>query len=92
MIIYDTLLSSEEFAFHITGCARNERESQQKIYAVFFRQAMELCEYYTNTKKEALAILNKGFLKIFSKIAIYSPTCAFELSSFQNWLHEIITG
>ena len=86
----DVMLSSEEFTFHIKGCALNKRDSQKKIYTSFYSKAFEICSYYANTNEEAIEILNKGFLKVFKQIAFFSSTCTNQLSSFQGWLLKII--
>jgi len=90
MMNYDAILSSEEFARHIKGCALNKRDSQKKIYTSFYREAMVICECHANTYEEAIKILNKGFLKIFKQIINYSPACAYEMSSFLDWLLKIM--
>ena len=91
MINYELMLSSEEFARHIKGCALNKRDSQKKIYTTFYRHAMAICEGYAATYDEAIEILNKGFLKIFKQIINDSPACANERSSFLEWLLKIMT-
>ena len=85
------MLSSEEFARHIKGCALNKRDSQKKIYTTFYQQAMVICEGYASTYDEAIEILNKGFLKIFKQLINYSPAFANEMSSFLEWLLKIMT-
>ena len=90
MMNYDAILSSEDLALHIKGCALNKRDSQKKIYTSFYREAMVICECYANTYEEAIEILNKGFLKIFKQIINYSPACAHEMSSFLGWLMKIM--
>ena len=91
MLNYEPMLSSEEFARHIKGCALNKRDSQKKIYSTFYWQAMVICEGYAATYDEAIEILNKGFPKIFKQIINYSPACAHERSSFLDWLLKIMT-
>jgi len=87
----NAMLSSEEFARHVKGCAQNKRDSQQKIYSYFFRQAMVVCEGHAATYDEAIEILNKGFLKIFEAIINNAPAMTSELSSFLDWLRKIMT-
>ena len=67
MIDNELMLSSEEFALHINGCALNKRDSQKKIYTTFYRHAIAVCEGYVATHDEAIEILNNGFLKIFKQ-------------------------
>jgi DNA-directed RNA polymerase specialized sigma24 family protein len=86
MIDNEEMLSSEEFALHIKGCALNKRDSQKKIYTIFYRHALAVCEGYADTHDDAIEILNNGFLKIFKQIVSDSPAFANERSSFLEWL------
>ena len=90
MINSEAILSPEEFALHIKGCALNKRDSQKKIYTTFFRHAMAVCEGYAATYDEAIEILNDGFLKIFKQIISDAPAIANEMSSFLEWLLKIM--
>jgi RNA polymerase sigma-70 factor (ECF subfamily) len=86
------LLSHDELSFCIKGCARNERESQKKIYNSFYGYAMSICNCYTSNEEEAIEILNDGFLKIFRRIHLFKPAYTNELNSFKGWLRKIMVS
>ncbi|MGN6802488.1 MAG: RNA polymerase sigma factor [Ginsengibacter sp.] len=72
------------------GCARNERESQKKIYNSFYSYGMSICLRYTNRHDDALEIYNDSFLKIFKEIYHYKPLYADEVGSFKGWVRKIM--
>ena len=84
------MLSAEEITYHVKACARNDRESQKKIYSAFYGYAMSVCDRYTNNQDDSVEILNDGFLKIFKEIHRYTPTYADVVSSFMGWLRKIM--
>lgn len=84
------LLPADEIAYHVKACARNDRESQKKVYTAFYGYAMAVCERYTNNHDDAVEILNDGFLKIFKEIHRYKPAYTDEVGSFKGWLRKIM--
>jgi RNA polymerase sigma factor (sigma-70 family) len=84
------LISAEELNLHISGCAKNNRESQKKIYTSFYTFAMAICDRYTKRKEDSLEIINDGFLKVFKEMYRYKPAYANELNSFKGWLKKIL--
>ncbi len=69
----------------IQGCIREERDSQRKLYRLFYGYAMSICVRYSKTKEEAVEILNDGFMKIFLKIGKYDSN-----RSFKGWVRRIM--
>jgi RNA polymerase sigma-70 factor (ECF subfamily) len=83
-------LTAKELNKYIMGCARNERESQKKIYNSFYSYGMSICLRYTNRHDDALEIYNDSFLKIFKEIYHYKPLYADEVGSFKGWIRKIM--
>lgn len=69
----------------LAGCARNQRRSQELLYRKFYGYAMGICLRYTNTREQALDVLNDGFLKVFTRLDQYNPD-----QPFKNWLRRIL--
>jgi RNA polymerase sigma factor (sigma-70 family) len=69
----------------IQGCIKEERESQRKLYKLFYGYAMSVCLRYCQTREEATEVLNDGFLKIFLKVKKYNPE-----RSFKGWVRRIM--
>jgi len=51
----------------------------------YYSYAMGICIRYSRSADEAVEILNDGFIKIFSKLSLYSPGL-----SFKGWLRKIM--
>jgi RNA polymerase sigma-70 factor (ECF subfamily) len=75
---------------HIENCAKNNRESQEKIYSSFYGYAMAVCDRYTNNYDDAVEIINDGFLKIFKEIHRYKPAYTDVIGSFKGWIGKIM--
>ena len=69
----------------ITACKKGERRYQQFLYQRYYSFAMSICLRYSNNYQEAVEILNDGFLKVFTKLAMYNPQ-----KSFKGWVRRIM--
>lgn len=76
-----------EVKAYVSGCIRNDSNSQKALYKHFYGFAMGICLRYSNNKLDAAGILNDAFFKAFSNISKYDPDKAF-----QPWLGKIITN
>lgn len=66
---------------------RGDRKSQEKLYRQFYWFAMGVCMRYTQSRDEALEIVNDGFLKIFTKGDQYDSKFPFKA-----WFRRIIVN
>lgn len=66
---------------------RGDRKSQEKLYRQFYGFAMSVCMRYTQSRDEALEIVNDGFLKIFTKGDQYDSKFPFKA-----WFRRIIVN
>lgn len=66
---------------------RGDRKSQEKLYRQFYGFAMSVCMRYTQSRDEALEIVNDGFLKIFTKGDQYDSKYPFKA-----WFRRIIVN
>ena len=69
----------------LAGCLQNQRRSQELLYRQFYGYAMSVCMRYTNSRDEALDVLNDGFLKVFTRLEQYDP-----MQPFKSWLRRIM--
>jgi RNA polymerase sigma factor (sigma-70 family) len=69
----------------ITGCARNERSAQEKMYRLFYGRMMSVVRRYIDHPEQAEEVLNNGFLRAFQKVDQYN----FQ-GSFEGWLRKIV--
>lgn len=71
----------------LRGCQQNNRESQARLYRMFYSYAMSICLRYADSRDEASEILNDGFMKIFKtlkKFDIRRP--------FKPWMRAIVVN
>lgn len=78
-------ISKEELLVLIRGCIKKDRNSQKLLYTRFYSFGIGISLRYSNSKEEAIEILNDSFLKVFSKISSYN----FD-NSFNGWLRRTI--
>ncbi|MFK7937449.1 MAG: RNA polymerase sigma factor [Saprospiraceae bacterium] len=69
----------------INGCRKRDRVSQIQLYKHFFSYGMGVCLPYTQTREEALEVVNDGFLKAFTKIDQYNAA-----QPFKPWLRRVL--
>jgi RNA polymerase sigma factor (sigma-70 family) len=66
---------------------RGDRKSQEKLYRQFYGFAMGVCMRYTQSRDEALEIVNDSFLKVFTKGDQYDSKYPFKA-----WFRRIIVN
>lgn len=69
----------------LAGCLRQQRRSQELLYRQYHGYAMSICLRYTQTREEAVEVLNDGFLKVFTKLHQFDPA-----QPFRPWLRRIL--
>ena len=62
----------------IAGCVKGDRESQRKIYELYYSKMMGVCLRYSNNREEAKDLLHDGFLKVFDHVKKFNFTGSFE--------------
>lgn len=78
---------SESFQHTIKGCIKQRREAQNRLYTLFYSYGMSICVRYTTHESDAIALLNSGFLKVFSNIKKYDAR-----RDFKPWFRIIIVN
>ncbi len=73
------------FSEILDGCRRKDRESQNRLYRLFYAYGMSVSIRYVNNESEALSILNDSFLKVFRHIKRYDPE-----RPFKTWFRTIL--
>ena len=69
----------------IRGCLDNDRKSQFELYKKHYAFVSGICLRYLRKEPEAREATNDIFLKVFSKISLYSPS----KSAFITWLRTL---
>lgn len=70
----------------MTGCQKQERSSQEKLYKHFYPALFALCRKFFTDQHEALTVLNNGMLRAFQHIHQYDAA----RGSVFTWLYAIV--
>ena len=76
----------------LTGCQRQERVAQRRLYSQFHGFAMSVCLRYTHNRDQALEAANDGFVKVFRDLHRFDATRhpADVPGSFRGWFKRIM--
>jgi len=77
------LYKSEEQLL-VAGCKKNEPWAKRKLYEQYAPAMLGVCVRYTNDLEKAKDVLHEGFIKIFTKVNMYSGE-----GSFSGWMRRI---
>lgn len=69
----------------IRKCRKGSRRAQFDLYKLCFDFLMITCNRFTNSREDALALLNQGFLKILTKLDSYDDE-----KDFFPWISTIM--
>lgn len=83
------IVVEKELLLLIDECSKQHRESQKKLYTVFYNYASNICLRYANDKEDTLEILNDGFLKVFNGLKDFKPHKVNIIGSFKAWMKKI---
>jgi len=78
----DLYKSNEELL--VAGCKKNESWARKKLYELYAPAMLGVCVRYINDLENAKDVLHEGFIKIFTKINMYSGE-----GSFSGWIRRI---
>ena len=69
----------------LSGCIREDRIYQKRLYETYYGRMMSVCMRYTNDREEALDVLHEGFMKVYRNIKHYKPK-----HSLESWIRRIM--
>ncbi|MBC7934297.1 MAG: sigma-70 family RNA polymerase sigma factor [Rhizobacter sp.] len=69
----------------IAGCRKNDLQSQQKLYKLFYPDMIKICCRYAGDMDGAGIIYNNAMLKVFKNINRYA-----EEGKFAGWVKTIV--
>lgn len=78
---------NEKFDQVIKGCRQQKRNSQNRLYRLFYAYGMSICIRYVDSEDVAISLLNEGFLKVFRNIKKYNPD-----KPFKPWFRKILVN
>lgn len=71
----------------IEGCIQQDTRCQEALYKQFYADMLRVCLRYAKSQEEALDILNRGFLKVFTHLASYKQSGALGA-----WIRRIMVN
>jgi RNA polymerase sigma-70 factor (ECF subfamily) len=71
----------------ITGCIQKDVRCQEALYKQYYADMLRVCLRYAKSGEEALDILNRGFLKVFTNMASYKQSGALGA-----WIRRIMVN
>jgi len=71
----------------ILGCCRNQRNSQNALYRLYYAYGMSIAIRYVDSEAEAITILNDAFLKVFNHIKKFDKKLPFK-----PWFRKILVN
>ena len=78
----------EENLQHILkGCKKQNRNSQHKLYKLFYAYGMSIGIRYVKNEDEAIQVLNDSFMKVFTRIGKFDPQF-----DFKPWFRKIVVN
>jgi len=80
---YQTLTQTEL----INRCLKNDRKAQRALYERFGPKMKMICLRYLIDKEMAEDALNRGFLKVFTKLDSFTGT-----GNFEGWMRKIFVN
>ncbi|MEN9638458.1 MAG: hypothetical protein RLZZ262_326 [Bacteroidota bacterium] len=74
----------------IDNCIRRDRRAQNELYQLCYRKFISVCWRYSNSKEDAVELMNNGFLKIVTQLEKYNTEVPFEAWARKVIIHTII--
>lgn len=85
------MLDNSNISSLLSGCRKNDRNSQKELYYLLRGFAMKICYRYTNAMEECEEIVNEGFVKLFKNIHQFDETRQEDtLLSLKGWFKRIL--
>src|SRR5690349_20653546 len=72
----------------ITGCVKNERLAQKRLYERHYGRMMGVCMRYASHKEQATEMLNTGFFKVFDSIKKFAD----KGGNLEAWIYRIMVN
>ena len=69
----------------IRGCRKHDRESQRSLYKLYYSYCMSICMQYSQSREDAVEILNDGFMSVFTYIDKFNTD-----RLFKPWLRKVM--
>jgi RNA polymerase sigma factor (sigma-70 family) len=69
----------------LKGCLKQDRTCQKQLFERYYSDMLTVCMRYARDEDDAYDILQKGFIKLFSKISLFKGE-----GTLKSWLQSIM--
>ncbi len=69
----------------ISKCVKGHPAGQRELYELYFNYAMSVALRYSQSREEAIEVVNDGFMKVFASVSEYDIS-----QPFKGWLRRIV--
>ena len=77
----------------ITGCCKNDRNSQSDLYHWLFDYAMKICYRYVSRTEDAEELTSESFIKLYKNIQQFDMNRSGETEAlFKGWFKRIVVN
>ena len=77
----------------ITGCCKNDRNSQRDLYHWLFDYAMKICYRYVSRTEDAEELTSESFIKLYKNIQQFDMNRSGETEAlFKGWFKRIVVN
>jgi RNA polymerase sigma-70 factor (ECF subfamily) len=77
----------QAFISLLKGCRKQNRQSQNGLYKLYYSYAMSICIRYVNQEADAISVVNQGFLQVFKNIKKFDTE-----KPFKPWFRRILVN
>ncbi len=81
-------MTEQDWLILLDGCRKQERDSQKRLYKLYYNYAMSVSTRYAPTFETAEEITNDAFMKVFTRISTHYTVGL----SFKGWLRRIVVN
>lgn len=71
----------------LKGCKRKDRLSQKMLFEKYYQEMMGVCMRYSTGEEEAKELLQIGFVKVFTKIDLFTGN-----GTLKSWIKSIMVN
>lgn len=83
----------QHIASLISGCCRNDRNSQRDLYHGLYGYALNICFRYVNRQEEAEELVSESFIKLFRSIAQFDGGRPGDTEALlKGWFKRIVVN
>lgn len=82
----NTAFLNEELTILIQGCCQYNRQSQEKLYKLYYKDLYALCYKFFDDEQDRITALNDGMLNVFNNIEKYNES----KGNFYGWMYIIV--